>query len=62
MANAVRTISKIVAAARGGGMGGGGLPAAALFAILRRIGIRGILIVGVVLAGVWFFAPRASRK
>lgn len=41
---------------RGSG-GGGGLPAGALFAILRRIGLRGVLIVGIVLAGIWFFAP-----
>lgn len=41
----------------GGGMGGGGLPSGALFAILRRIGLRGILIAAVVLAGIWFFAP-----
>lgn len=40
-----------------GGMGGGGLPGGALLAILRRIGFRGILIVGVVLAGIYFFAP-----
>ncbi|MGD9968115.1 MAG: neutral zinc metallopeptidase [Hyphomonadaceae bacterium] len=42
---------------RGRGGGGGGLPAGALFAILRRIGLRGILIVVVVLAGIYFFAP-----
>ena len=41
----------------GGGMGGGGLPGGALLAILRRIGFRGIVIVGIVLAGIWFFAP-----
>ncbi|MGQ0533001.1 MAG: KPN_02809 family neutral zinc metallopeptidase [Caulobacteraceae bacterium] len=51
-ANAVRTISKIAA-----GRGGGGLPAGALFAILRRIGLRGILIVAVVGAVVWFAFP-----
>jgi len=41
----------------GGGAVGGGMAAGALFAILRRIGLRGILIVGLVLAGIWFFAP-----
>lgn len=41
----------------GSGGGGGGLPAAALISVLRRIGFRGILIVGVLLAGVYFFAP-----
>ncbi|HEX8900462.1 KPN_02809 family neutral zinc metallopeptidase [Vitreimonas sp.] len=45
-----------------GGGGGGGLPAAALFSILRRIGIRGVLIVGVVLAGVYFFAPPSIKQ
>lgn len=42
---------------RGRGGGGGGLPGGVLFALLRRIGFRGIVIVGIVLAGVWFFAP-----
>lgn len=46
----------------GGGMGGGGLPGGALFAILRRIGFRGILIVGVVLGGIYFFAPDNIRN
>lgn len=45
-----------------GGGGGGGLPAAALFSILRRIGIRGMLIVGVLLAGVYFFAPAGIKQ
>ncbi len=44
----------------GGGMGGGGggLPGGALFAILRRIGLRGILIVAVVGGVVWFAFPQ----
>jgi uncharacterized protein len=42
---------------RGRGGGGGGLPSGALFAILRRIGLRGILIVAVVGAVVWFAFP-----
>jgi predicted metalloprotease len=46
---------------RGGG-GGGGLPSGALFAILRRIGLRGIVIVGVVLAGIYFFAPPSIKN
>lgn len=46
---------------RGGG-GGGGVPSGALFAILRRIGLRGILIVGVALAGVYFFAPPSIKQ
>jgi len=47
---------------RGSGGGGGGVPATALFAILRRIGIRGILIVGVVLGGIYFLAPDNIRN
>jgi uncharacterized protein len=46
----------------GGGAVGGGLAAGALFAILRRIGLRGILIVGLLLAGVWFFAPANIKQ
>lgn len=46
----------------GGGMGGGGLPGGVLFALLRRIGFRGIVIVGVLLAGVWFFAPANIKQ
>lgn len=41
-----------------GGMGGGGLPGGALLAILRRIGIRGILIVAVVGGIIWFAFPQ----
>ncbi|PZO53490.1 MAG: flagellar biosynthesis protein FlgM, partial [Alphaproteobacteria bacterium] len=47
---------------RGSGGGGGGVPATALFAILRRIGFRGILIVGVVLGGIYFLAPDNIRN
>lgn len=39
-------------------MGGGGLPGGMLFAILRRIGIRGILIVAVLGGVVWFGFPQ----
>ncbi len=46
----------------GGGAVGGGLAAGALFAILRRIGFRGILIVGLLLAGIWFFAPQNIKQ
>jgi predicted metalloprotease len=42
---------------RGRGGGGGGLPSGALFAILRRVGLRGILIVAVLGAVVWFAFP-----
>ena len=42
----------------GGGMGGGGLPGGVLFALLRRIGLRGILIAAVVGGVVWFAFPQ----
>jgi hypothetical protein len=41
---------------RGGGGGGGG-GVSTLFALVSRLGIRGVLIAGVALAGVWFFLP-----
>lgn len=47
---------------RGSGGMGGGVPAGALMAILRRIGLRGILIVGLVLAGIYFFAPPGIKN
>lgn len=47
---------------RGSGGGGGGVGAGALFAILRRIGLRGILIVGIALLGVYFFAPPGIKN
>jgi hypothetical protein len=46
---------------RGGGAVGAGLGAGALFAIVRRIGIRGTLIAIVVLAGIYFFNPFGLR-
>ncbi len=42
---------------RGGGGGGGGGGAGVLFALFRRIGIRGSLIVVAVLAGAYFLVP-----
>lgn len=42
---------------RGAGGAGGGVPAGALFALVRRLGIRGILLVGVLGAIVWFAFP-----
>jgi len=43
---------------RGRGRGGGGaLPAGALFSILSRLGFRGMLLVGLLLLGVYFFMP-----
>lgn len=41
----------------GRGGGGGGLGGGALFAIISRLGIRGALLAGLVLLGVWFFVP-----
>jgi predicted metalloprotease len=37
--------------------GGGGLPAGALFSILSRLGLRGMLLVGLLLVGVFVFMP-----
>lgn len=45
-----------------GGVGGAAIPAGALFAILRRIGLRGILLVGLVLGGIYFFAPQSIKN
>jgi predicted metalloprotease len=43
---------------RGRGRGGGGrVPAGALFSILSRLGLRGMLLVGLLLVGVYFFMP-----
>ncbi len=43
---------------RGRGRGGGGaVPAGALLALVSRLGIRGVLIVGLLLLGVYFFLP-----
>jgi uncharacterized protein len=48
---------------RGRGRGaGGGVPSGALFAIIRRIGLRGVLVVGVVLLGIYFLAPTNIRN
>ena len=45
----------------GGGAVGAGLGAGALFAIVRRIGIRGTLIAIIALAGIYFFNPFGIR-
>ncbi len=45
----------------GGGAVGAGLGAGALFAIVRRIGVRGTLIAVVALAGIYFFNPLGIR-
>lgn len=41
----------------GRGGGGGGVGGGALFAIISRLGIRGALLAGLVLLGVYFFLP-----
>jgi len=46
---------------RGGG-GRGGLPVQALGSIVRLLGVKGTLIVGVVLAGVYFFLPNVLKQ
>jgi hypothetical protein len=45
----------------GGAVAGAGIGAAALFAIVRRIGIRGTLIAILALAGIYFFNPFGIR-
>lgn len=45
-----------------GGMAAGGLGAMALFSVLRRLGLRGALLVIVLLAGVYFFNPFGLRE
>ncbi len=45
-----------------GGAVGAGLGAGALFAIIRRIGIRGVLIAAAVLAVIYFFNPFGLRE
>jgi predicted metalloprotease len=47
---------------RGRGAGGGGVPAGVLFSLLSRLGIRGMLIVAVVLLGVFFLAPPSIKQ
>jgi predicted metalloprotease len=42
---------------RGRGRGGGAVPAGALLALVSRLGIRGVLIVGLLLLAVYFFMP-----
>lgn len=48
---------------RGAGGGrGGGVAGAALFALLRTVGLRGVIIIGVVLLGIYFLAPTGVRN
>ncbi len=48
---------------RGRGAGGGGaIPAGALFALMSRLGFRGMLIVGALLLGVFFLAPASIKQ
>lgn len=42
---------------RGAGGGGGGLPAGLLMGLVGRFGIRGVLLIGLVLLGAYFFVP-----
>ena len=41
----------------GRGVGGGALPAGALIALVSRLGIRGVLLIGLLLLAVYFFMP-----
>lgn len=47
---------------RGRGVGGAAIPAGILFSLLGRLGFRGILIVGVILAAVFFLAPASIKQ
>jgi hypothetical protein len=42
---------------RGAGGGGGGLPAGLLMGLVGRFGIRGVLLIGLVLLAAYFFVP-----
>jgi predicted metalloprotease len=41
----------------GRGVGGGAIPAGALLALVSRLGIRGVLLIGLLLLAVYFFMP-----
>jgi predicted metalloprotease len=45
-----------------GGRGGGGLPINALSSIVRVIGVKGAVVVGVIGAGVYFLAPAGVKQ
>lgn len=44
-----------------GGLGGGG-GGGALFAVMRMFGFRGVIVIGVILLGVFFFAPAPIKN
>ena len=46
---------------RGRGGGGGGVGAMALFGLFRLLGLRGMIIAAIVLAGIYFFNPLGLR-
>ncbi|HYP74442.1 MAG TPA: neutral zinc metallopeptidase [Polyangiaceae bacterium] len=45
-----------------GGRGGGGLPINALSSLVRVIGVKGAMVVGVIGAGVYFLAPASVKQ
>jgi uncharacterized protein len=47
---------------RGRGGGGGGIPIALLSMVFRTLGIKGTLIVGLALGGLYFFMPTSVRQ
>jgi len=47
---------------RGGGGGGGGLPLNLLSSLVRVIGVKGVAIIGVIGAGVYFLAPAGVKQ
>ncbi len=46
----------------GGGRGGGGLPIQALSSVVRMLGVKGVAVVGVVIAGFYFLAPAGVKQ
>ena len=46
----------------GGGGGGGGLPVALIFMLMRRLGLKGSLVVGAIGAVAYFFLPAGARQ
>ena len=46
---------------RGSGGGGGGIGAGALFGLMRVLGLRGMMVVALLLAVVYFFNPLGLR-
>ncbi|HET7538514.1 MAG TPA: neutral zinc metallopeptidase [Polyangiaceae bacterium] len=57
-----RRSSKFEDRGSGGSGGGGGLPINALSSLVRLLGVKGTLVVGVIGAGVYFLAPAGLKQ